>query len=450
MSITTARFPARQHAAVGLPWAAVPLTVLIGATLLGAVVFANNFNFMLRVVPEGEQFSVDTTVLVRLAICAACGLYGLFYLPRTAGALCGFPGAWSVLFGAWIVVTIPFAENLGYVVAACAALWCMILFAPAVLVQLGGRRVVLVVLAALAAYLVGSWLLYWLVPEVGRYGPDATGTMTRDRVGGNSLGFHSTWAIGMVLVLGTAGAVRWRALFLPLALAVVTLWFTQSRTSMIGALAIAGLFGLRALNATERVMMGCLAAALVAGLVAMVDVDPHRTDRLAEKLSRTGRAEEIYSMTGRTAIWEFTLERIREAPLVGCGHGAARYALAAFTSSGYDVNDLHHAHNQLLNVVLCSGVVGGLLVAAMLLHQTSALFRRPDAFADVATVFVLVVGLTEVVLFGPMPRSHTLIFLIALFWRQIGASVEDAPAGVFGAQATAPGMNHQRCLEDSR
>ena len=32
-----------------------------------------------------------------------------------------------------------------------------------------------------------------------------------------------------------------------------------------------------------------------------------------------------------------------------------------------------------------------------------------------------------VVLFGPMPRSHTVIWLIALFWQQLGVDVLKRP-----------------------
>jgi hypothetical protein len=40
-----------------------------------------------------------------------------------------------------------------------------------------------------------------------------------------------------------------------------------------------------------------------------------------------------------------------------------------------------------------------------------------------ATTVIVVAGLTEPVLFGPMPRVHTLIWLLALCWRQIGATL---------------------------
>ena len=32
---------------------------------------------------------------------------------------------------------------------------------------------------------------------------------------------------------------------------------------------------------------------------------------------------------------------------------------------------------------------------------------------------VMIAGITEVLLYGPMPRSHTFIWLIALFWQQM-------------------------------
>jgi hypothetical protein len=87
---------------------------------------------------------------------------------------------------------------------------------------------------------------------------------------------------------------------------------------------------------------------------------------------------------------------------------------------------LHHAHNLLLNITLCTGAVGGLLLVAMLVHQLFWALGGPEAVPDAATVFILVAGITEPLLFGPMPRAHTVIWLLALFWRQCGVSLQEA------------------------
>lgn len=402
---------------------ASPAVMLIGAILLGAVVFVNSFNFTLTGLNPGDQFSVHSTVILRLALCTGCGLYGLFHLSRTVNQLFHFPGAWSSIFCLWALVTVPFAVSVAYSAAACFALWCMILFAPAVLLQLGGRRVVLALLVGLLVYCIGSWILFFAWPELGTYSTDPT------RLGNNAneLGIQATWAIVMLLVLGAARCVRLGTLLLLLGFAAVTLYFTGTRMPMIAAAAVATFFLLRKANTPVVVMAGFILAifatlAMLALSSGLLQVD---TEVLAQKMSRSGEASEIYNFTGRTEIWSFAVEKLRESPWVGYGHGGSRYALASFSNHAYEANDLHHAHNLLLNVALCTGLVGGLLVVAMLLTQLWGLFRRPATFPDLAMVTVFFGGLTEPILFGPMPRAGTIIWLIALFWRQMGASLQE-------------------------
>jgi len=407
--------------------------VWTGAFLLGAIVFATSFNLSLSAAVKGQQFATSIDLLIRLAVCAACGLYGLLYLPSTESQLCRFPGAWAPLFALWCLFTIPFAESFSYVAAACASLWCVVLFAPAVLHCLGGRRVVLAILAGLMLYMLGSWVLYFALPEVGRYGSAAEDGAWMDRLGGdaNMLGLQAAWAIAMLLTLAAARRSTWRTLLLPLAFAAITLFCTQSRTAMLAAAAIVVAFWWRYANHTAKTVAGCLGVALIAGWAAWVEFD---LAAVAGGAARSGEAEEIYTLTGRTEIWQFAAARCGESPLLGHGHGCSRYALASFHNSGYDYNDLHHAHNQLLNVTLSTGLVGLAIVAAMFLAQIRRLLTRPDAFPDLVTVLVLVAGLAEVVLFGPMPRSSTAIWLIALFWRQMSASVEDRTTHVNPAE----------------
>jgi O-antigen ligase len=393
--------------------------MLIGATLLAAVVFLNSFNFTLA--GSSGSFRVHGMVILRLALCGACGLFGLHHLRFIANQLFKFPGAWITLFGLWTFVTLPFAGDISYSAGASFALWCMILFAPAVLHQLGGRRVVLAILVGLVVYCIGSWILFFVWPEVGIYAHDPA------RLGNNAneLGIQAIWAIGLFLMLRSLRYITLPAVLFSTAFLAVTIYFTGSRMAIGTALAVAGFFFLRKAKTPSIVMLGfiftsavvlvCLA--ISSGITA---VDP---DEVVQGLSRSGNAEEIYSFTGRTVIWEYALEKVRESPWIGYGHGGSRYALAWFSNWGYGENDLHHAHNLLLNVTLSTGFIGGFLVLAMLLSQLLRLFRAPVDFPDLAVVVVLLAGLTEPAILGPMPRGSTLIWLIALFWRQMGASL---------------------------
>jgi O-antigen ligase len=125
-------------------------------------------------------------------------------------------------------------------------------------------------------------------------------------------------------------------------------------------------------------------------------------------------------------IWSHAWGKVCEAPLVGWGYGCSRFVMDDDSKFSFQPN---HAHNLLLNVTLCMGFPGAVVFLGMLGHQLVRLFVRPSLVPSIATVLVLVAGISEPLLFGPMPRSHTVIWLIALFWKQMGSdgSLEHIP-----------------------
>jgi O-antigen ligase len=86
------------------------------------------------------------------------------------------------------------------------------------------------------------------------------------------------------------------------------------------------------------------------------------------------------------------------------------------------MGELHHAHNTFLNVALTTGLVGTLILAAMFLGLFDNVLRYHQLFPALALAVVTVAGLTESLLYGPMPRTHTVLWLLALYWQQ--SSVE--------------------------
>ena len=238
------------------------------------------------------------------------------------------------------------------------------------------------------------------------------------------LGLQIAWALAFLLILTLNGARSWRRFVLPCGLLLATLPLTQSRTGMLGSAATLGVVIWEYFDGRQRVLAVCAAVLLVAGGLfclgaGLVSID---TEQLAQSVSRSGEAEEIQNFTGRDVIWAVAWEQVCHAPLAGCGYGCSRFAL--------DNEQLdpppHHAHNLLLNITLCTGFIGAGLFVAMLMHLLISELARPTVIPAVALVLVLLAGISEPLLFGPMPRSHTVIFLIALFWGQIdqGRSTE--------------------------
>lgn len=386
----------------------------IGCGLLGLLVFVNEA--VLRT-SDVERFSFDGQMALRLGICALCGLYGLVLLPQTWRVLERFPVAWGVLFCGWGVATVPFALNPTYSLGAIGALFCILLFAPALLTQAPPRAIVLAIVAALTLFILASWAAYYAWPALGRFEDVGADGELKFRLGGlghpNGLGRQCALMLALLVVLRQCWQVEWR-IVAPLAvIALATLWRTDSRTAMAaGAAAVVLLMAQVYIPAWRLVAIGGLFAGLIVGaIVVLGDDSPVAFEKVASQLSRTGEAEEIYNLTGRTDLWAFAWEKIAASPVFGYGYGGARFVMV----DGHFAT--HHAHNLLLNTMLGSGIVGGAMLLAMIVAQIRRMFTTPAAFPDAMLALVCVGGLADYVMLNPIPDSHTALWLLALCWR---------------------------------
>ncbi|MEZ6088977.1 MAG: hypothetical protein R3C05_13320 [Pirellulaceae bacterium] len=90
-----------------------------------------------------------------------------------------------------------------------------------------------------------------------------------------------------------------------------------------------------------------------------------------------------------------------------------------------DHND--HCHNIVLNMSLCTGVVGGLLLMSILLYLGSMILREPRYEIDGLMGVILAGGLIDGMLFAPVPSASILILTSALVWRQLDMQLERLP-----------------------
>src|SRR5688572_30558053 len=101
---------------------------VFAAMLLFAAMIIKTFDFVHAT--EGASFGVDFQTIIRLAACAAFGLYGILHLPVTKHEFFRFPGAWATIILAWAAVTTLFSISVMYSLAAVFALACVTLFVP--------------------------------------------------------------------------------------------------------------------------------------------------------------------------------------------------------------------------------------------------------------------------------------------------------------------------------
>ena len=88
-------------------------------------------------------------------------------------------------------------------------------------------------------------------------------------------------------------------------------------------------------------------------------------------------------------------------------------------------------HNLLLNVMINTGVLGGLLLAACWPRRPSRSSSRPSAFPDMMIVMVLVFGIADIPLFSVVPDAHAAVDRrrgIGARWSMQGAAAQEASA----------------------
>ncbi len=294
--------------------------------------------------------------------------------------------AWCAIASAWSVEPVQslvLAVRIAVILAAG-----MILFAAsAALDEAAKVRVGLWLLAG-----VGIGLAYMAV-EIGFDYP-LLRAFKEPRGGSEAVWFNrGTVALALIVWPATAylwdRGVGWKALALPIALGIGSA-FLESLSATLGfAVGVAMVLLTVAIPRAGRTVS---IAAIVLAFVAMPFA--------ARELYRDGwhRADWLISSARhRVEIWDFTLQRIAEKPLLGWGFDAARHLEASYPETGATGRTLAalHPHSVPLQILLELGAVGavmaiGLLcLVAMRLDHVSG---RARACGQAALVAALAMG----------------------------------------------------------
>lgn len=190
---------------------------------------------------------------------------------------------------------------------------------------------------------------------------------------------------------------------------LLALFFTQSRTNLIGLVAIVsvdiGFTTLAGIRRTRVFRLGLVAAAccallVVIGRAAYVD----QSTNLAAKLSRRGDASEVFQLAGRVDVWSDVLILSKERPLTGYGLRAGETVLRDYHNDQDPKNQwvAIHAHNMFLEALLAGGIgAAASLILCGLLALKAAIasykrHRQPvDRLCVAMIATVLLMGLVE-------------------------------------------------------
>jgi O-antigen ligase len=250
----------------------------------------------------------------------------------------------------------------------------------------------------------------------------------------NELGLSA--ALGLIACLvgafGHRGADRLLA-WIGLPIALVLLVASQSKTSLLLALAVPGIaWGIaavaRGLRLPPGLLMGC---ALAVGIpVGMLMVELNDTTLAGTLQFLFGDA----TFTGRTDIWEFAWSRIVERPVTGHGFngfwGAGDASGALSTGSDFLASILQ-GHNGYLDILLETGFVGlvlFLLLLAVVLVRVGPVVMRSRSDGIFVLSFTLFAILHNGFESTALHRFHAVWLFLLLALALVAIPARDDPA----------------------
>jgi exopolysaccharide production protein ExoQ len=210
----------------------------------------------------------------------------------------------------------------------------------------------------------------------------------------NSLGLTAVMAFCMSLGRSSGHRIRW---FILQSLFVTTVVLTRSRVALIALLLgfIVHLWFKQRLSTGIRsylplAAIPCFLASMAALAVVVWTMQLPVVSAAVDFVNRGEDSSEVMSVTGRTDIWPYAIERISEGStsfVFGHGYGASREVLnennwrASFFA--------HHSHNTILELLLSTGVLGTLpflLLIAFSLTWFLRFFESCKAFSPEFTL----------------------------------------------------------------
>lgn len=318
-----------------------------------------------------------------------------------------------LLFFAGLVVSSLYAESTAFALLCSISFFVVYLYAVYMTVWLSRMRALEIMMLVALLMCIGSIFVYFAFPSMGRmqaWMPGAvfgdTGRMKGLTGSANGIGMIAALAVVLSLLyyreFGRSGR-RMAILLIPSGLACLVL--SQNRASMI-AIATAIWFASICRANTSFKLVLSIAGALAGGALLM-----GFSDEIFSILSRSGRTDEVTSMTGRSSIWAVVIELWSQRPLLGYGYTSALSILPSipglFTTAA-------HAHNMVLELLFA----GGIVLLGIFLYATYRTFLemyRLRAINEAAVfVFFLVRGLAEAGPFGGMTGYTSIAFAVVI------------------------------------
>ena len=392
--------------------ASTPLLDLIGWVAVFGCAFLNLVN-----VVDKEEVGLDPQVLAKLGMLGVSGLYGVHGVltrPRVRKILMSFPVAWILILVLFYFIAVPFSPSARNALVSSCSIIAILFMMVTALDHLGVIKVVQAMFCGMGFFVFGSWIAYFVFPEIGVLKEAITNGEFAYRMSGlahaNTLGQYSGLTFVLAVILGFSYKKRNIFIFAVGILALGALFSSFSRTSLM-ACGLSLLVGYRHIYLKKKLIPTYLFIG-VAGLLCLLVLSTQMDlgEKIASKLqllSKSDDTEELTTATGRLDIWAHAIRLIQERPATGYG---------AATQASYFQEFSLYTHNLLLNITFSAGIFAGITGLLMLLGRLRAMIYYGHPLADTIIAFIVINGLFENVIFSTLAGLPTMLLVLALAW----------------------------------
>ena len=357
--------------------------------------------------------SIDLQIIIKLAVWGFTFAFCAYYYRMWVAQTRRIDRALEVLLLMIITISCFYAPSPLYSAASVFSLVAVFLLMYLSSVTLNNAQILwpFILGSSLVSFI--SIIVYFVNPDFGRM---------KEWVGGLHVpGPRLTGITGTANAIGYISALSCLAIY----------YFRQidhtTKTWMIGALGALNLTALLMSN-SRTALVAMVFAILAAGLVkfsparfaaalfgfsalvlAALLVD---YDALFSMLSRSGDATEIATGTGRTMIWEGTLDLVAMKPLLGWGYASSVQVFPQYIF--IESYTPPHAHNAFLQVLFSIGIVGLIVFTLIFAIKLGTALWYRDKVNLAFVLFLLIDGLAEPIAFSSPVTTTALAFALIL------------------------------------
>ncbi len=307
---------------------------------------------------------------------------------------------WCALTTAWSVVPVSSARTMLTIIG----LWTTAAWYTA---NFGFTRFARVYLAAMAMFMTAGFVRDLIIvldaETVHRF--DGFGLHATD-VGRIALITVVIATVQLVDRLSRSWIVWWG-----LAIGLVTLVATGTRTTLIALVICLLVISLRTVGPGRTFLIGLVMAAAVAVAISFIP-DPGKF------VSRDENAQDISSINGRVTIWSVAIDSTLDAPVGGSGVAAGELLFPQASQRGELPILIQHAHNMVLELSMTTGLVGLTLFVLAITSYLAASRTPGGRLSAVVLLAIILAGVAEAVLGR---STATYLVLAALFTERVDA-----------------------------